>query len=126
MIEVTTLNWAAVIAGTIAAFVLGMLWFSPLLFGKSWSTGSHDIQPPASPPIAAMVVQLAGTFALALVIGMTETYQAIGAAIMAIVATALLIAGMDLFSQKSGKATLIDASYIVVSGVLMIAAQALL
>ncbi len=126
MIEVTALNWPAVIAGTIAAFALGMVWFSPMLFGKAWSTGSHDIQPPDSPPIAAMVVQLAGTFALALVIGLTETYQAIGAAITAILAAALLVAGMDLFSQKTGKATMIDASYIVVSGVLMIAAQALL
>ncbi len=126
MIEVTALNWPAVIAGTIAAFALGMIWFSPMLFGKAWSTGSHNIQPPDSPPVAAMVVQLAGTFALALVIGLTETYQAIGAAITAILATALLVAGMDLFSQKTGKATMIDASYIVVSGVLMIAAQALL
>ncbi len=126
MIDVTPLNWPAVIAGTIAAFVLGMLWFSPALFGKSWSTGSHNIQPPASPPMLAMAVQLIGTFALALVIGMTETYQAIGAALMAIIAAALLIAGMDLFSQKTVKATVIDASYIAVSGVLMIAAQALL
>ncbi len=126
MIEVTALNWPAVIAGTIAAFALGMVWFSPMLFGKAWSTGSHDIQPPDSPPVAAMVVQLAGTFALALVIGLTETYQAIGAAITAILAAAILVAGMDLFSQKTGKATMIDASYIVVSGVLMIAAQALL
>ncbi len=126
MIEVTALNWPAVIAGTIAAFLLGMIWFSSMLFGKAWSTGSHNIEPPASPPVAAMVVQFAGTFALALVIGLTETYQAIGAALAAIIATALLVAGMDLFSQKTGKATLVDAGYIVAAGVLMIAAQALL
>ena len=122
----TPLNWAAVISGTIAVFVLGMLWFSHAMFGKGWATGSHDIQPPASPPILAMVVQLAGTFTLALVIGLTETTQSIGAAIAAILATALLIAGMDLFSQKTGKATLIDAGYIVAAGVLMIVAHAIL
>ncbi len=125
-ITVTALNWPAVIAGTIAAFALGMVWFSPMLFGKAWSTGSHNIRPPASPPVAAMVVQLIGTFVLALAVGLTETYQAIGAAIAAILAVALIVAGMDLFSQKSGKATLIDASYVVVAGALMILAQGLL
>ncbi|MEY1555791.1 DUF1761 domain-containing protein [Yoonia sp. R2331] len=125
-IDVTPLNWPAVIAGTIAAFILGMLWFSPKLFGKAWSTGSHNIQPPDSPPVLAMVVQLLGTFALALVVGLTETYQAIGAALAAITATALLIAGMDLFSQKTVKATLVDATYIIAAGVLMILAQGVL
>jgi hypothetical protein len=103
-----------------------MLWFSPMLFGKGWSTGSHNIQPPDSPPIAAMVIQFLGTLALALVIGLTETTGALLAAIMAILATALMIAGMDLFSQKTGKATLIDASYIIAAGVIMIGAQGLL
>lgn len=55
--DVSIVNWLAVGVGTIGAFLLGMLWFSPVLFGKGWSTGSHDIQPPDSPPIAAMVIQ---------------------------------------------------------------------
>ena len=29
-------NWLAVIAATIAAFMLGGLWYSPLLFAKAW------------------------------------------------------------------------------------------
>ena len=47
-------------------------------------------------------------------------------AVGAILAIALIVAGMDSFSQKSGKATAIDAGYVVVSGVLMILAQGLL
>jgi hypothetical protein len=31
------LNWLAVGAGTIGAFLLGMIWFSPLMFGKGWA-----------------------------------------------------------------------------------------
>ena len=124
--DFAALNWAAVIVGTIAAFGLGMIWFSPLLFGKSWSAGSHNIQPPASPPMAAMITQFLGTFALAFVVGMTETNEAIGTAIVAILAVALTVTGMDLFSQKSGKATAIDAGYIVAGGALMILAQGLL
>ena len=119
-------NWLAVIAGTIAAYALGMVWFSPMMFGKAWAQGTHNIQPPASPPILAMIIQFLGIAVLALVVGITETSQAIVAAIAAIFAVALNVAGMDLFSQKSGKATLIDAGYIIASGALMILAQGLL
>lgn len=124
--DITQMNWAAVIVGTIAAFGLGMLWFSPALFGKSWAAGSHNIQPTASPPFAAMVLQFVGTALLALVVGITETNEAFMTAIGAILAVAFIVAGMDLFSQKSNKATMIDASYVVASGALMILAQGLL
>lgn len=124
--DIALMNWAAVVVGTIAAFGLGMIWFSPMMFGKAWAEGSHNIQPPASPPIAAMTIQFVGTAILALVVGITETNQAILTAIGAILAVALIVAGMDLFSQKSGKATVIDAGYVVASGVLMILAQGIL
>ena len=124
--DATLLNWPAVIAGTIAAFALGMIWFSPMTFGRAWATGSHNLQPPERAPVAAMLTLLCGTFALALVVGLTETAGAIGTALLAIAAVALTVAGMDLFSQKSGRATLIDAGYILAGGALMIAAQAIL
>jgi len=121
--DISLINWLAVAVGTVATFVLGMLWFSPRLFGKVWATGSHNIQPPASPPVMAMTIQLVATFLLALVVGMTETIGALLVAIAAILAVGLFVAGMDLFSQKSGKATVIDAGYVVASGALMIVAQ---
>ncbi len=120
------LNWLAVGAGTIGAFVLGMVWFSPVMFGKGWAEGSQNIQPPDSPPIAAMIIQFLGTFALALVVGLTETTGALLTAVVAILATACFVSGMDLFSQKTGKATLIDAGYIIAAGVIMIGAHGLL
>ena len=121
-----SLNWLAIIVGTVLAFGLGMLWFSPAMFGKAWSAGSHNLQPPEKPPMAAMAIMLAGTFLLALVVGMTAQTEALATAIVAILAAAVIVAGMDLFSQKSGKATLIDAGYIVAMGVLMIGAQGVL
>lgn len=124
--DIALMNWAAVVAGTIAAFGLGMLWFSPRMFGNAWAAGSHSIQPPASPPVLAMLIQFIGTAILALVVGITETNQAIMTAIGAILAVALIVAGMDLFSQKSGKATAIDAGYVVAAGILMILAHGLL
>ncbi|MGB3177247.1 MAG: DUF1761 domain-containing protein [Albidovulum sp.] len=119
------LNWTAVAAGTVVAFGLGMLWFGPL-FGKAWAQGSHGIQPPARPPLAAMAVQLAGTFMLAIVIGLTAQTSALGTALAAIAAATFLHFAGGLFSQKSLSAALIDGSYIVAMGVIMIAAQGLL
>lgn len=124
--DISLLNWGAVALGTVLAYGLGTLWFSPRMFGATWSAGSHDIRPPDRPPIAAMTVQLAATFLMAFTIGMTETAQAIGTALAVILAIALFVAGMDLFSQKSGRATLIDAGYVLACGALMIAAQAVL
>lgn len=121
-----TLNWLAIAVGTIAAYGLGMIWFSPLMFGKAWAKGSHGIKPPDSPPFAAMVVQLAATAALALAIGTTAATDALATALLAILTTALFVAGMDLFSQKSTWAVLIDAGYVLTGGALMIAAQAIL
>ena len=40
------LNWLAVIAASVSAFVLGGLWYSPLLFSKRWmkETGISEEQ----------------------------------------------------------------------------------
>jgi hypothetical protein len=122
---VENLNWLAVILGAAAAFGLGMIWFSPMMFGKAWVEGSHGIAPPASPPIAALLVQGLGTFALALVLGLTVAGGLIGASLLAILAASLLAAGMDLFSQKSARATVIDSGYIAAMGALMLLAHAI-
>ena len=34
-------NWLAVLAATVAAFVLGGLWYSPVLFGKRWQAAAR-------------------------------------------------------------------------------------
>ena len=40
MAEITAnVNWLAVIVGAIVAYLLGMLWYSPKLFGTTWAAG---------------------------------------------------------------------------------------
>ncbi|MEO6298596.1 MAG: DUF1761 domain-containing protein [Paracoccaceae bacterium] len=121
----TNLNWPAVIVGAVAAFALGMVWFGPI-FGKAWATGSHGITPPSRLPLGAMAAQAVGTFLMAVVIGATETQQALVTAILVILGFAALQLGGGLFSQKSPVAALIDAGFVVAMGVVMIAAQAIL
>jgi hypothetical protein len=38
--DMTTINWLAVVAAAISAFLLGGLWYSPLLFAKPWMAAS--------------------------------------------------------------------------------------
>lgn len=121
----TQVNWLAVLVGTVAAYALGIVWFGKL-FGTVWARGSHDIKPPATLPFAAMSVQLAGTFLMALLIGATETVQDLPTALVAILAIAALQFGGGLFSQKSPGAALVEGGFVVAMGVVMIAAQAIL
>ncbi|MFM2355420.1 MAG: hypothetical protein RLZZ528_1156 [Pseudomonadota bacterium] len=124
MTELTQgVNWIAMIAGTLAAFALGMLWFSPRLFGKAWAAGSHGIVPPATPPLGALALQLAGTFLMAWIIGITAVANHLLTAILVILTIAILQLAGSLLSQKSAGAALVDGSYVLAMGVLMVVAQ---
>jgi hypothetical protein len=118
-------NWLAVIAGTVVAFVLGMFWFGQI-FGKAWSAGSHNIQKPEKVPVLGLSLQILGTFLMAWIIGATAVMEALGTAIVIILAIACLMTAGSLMSLKNTTAALIDGSYVVAMGVIMIAAQGLL
>ena len=121
----TQVDWPAVLAGTVVAYALGMVWFGKI-FGTVWAKGSHDIKLPPTPPYAAMALQLLGTFLMALLIGATETVQDLPTAVVAVLAIAALQLSGSLFSQKTPAAALVDGGFVVAMGVVMIAAQAVL
>ncbi|MGR3290573.1 MAG: DUF1761 domain-containing protein [Paracoccaceae bacterium] len=124
--EFANLNWLAVIVGTVVSFLLGMIWFTPKMFGRAWTAGMNDLKPPASLPIPAIILHLVGTFALALVIGITATQDMLITAILAILAVAILQSASGLFKQNSGKTVSIDAGYTIAMGAIMIIAQGIL
>ncbi len=117
-------NWLAVIVGTVVAFLVGWLWYSPRLFGKQWAEGSGvDLGSASSMPVGAMVTQLLGAFCLAWVIGITATTDSLMMAILVIITVALVVASGGMFVRKSGAAVSVDAGYIVAIGVVMIICQ---
>jgi len=121
-----TLNWPAVILGTVVAFGAGWLWYGKL-FTTVWMTGSKLTEADRDPvPVLAMILQLVGLFLLALVIGVTATTDALGTAILAILAASVLIMSGDSFSRKSAAATAIDGGYAILAGALMILCQGIL
>ncbi len=123
MTDPTPLNWLAIIVGVVVAFGAGWLWYGKL-FTKAWAEGSRLTDEDGKEmPMLAMALQVLGLLLLALVIGVTAQSNALGTAILAILATSVLIMSSGGFSMKSTTAMAIDGGYIVLAGVLMILAQ---
>jgi hypothetical protein len=56
--DLSTINWLAVIVGTVIYFGLGALWYSPVLFAKPWQRSigwDPGRQPPQMNPISYAV-----------------------------------------------------------------------
>lgn len=123
--EAEALNIPAVAAGAVAAFLAGWIIYHPRVFGTAWAKGS-GVDLDGSPPALAFVAQIVGLIALALVIGMTATISYLGTALLAILAAAAMVISGGAFLKKTGAALAVDGGYILIAGVLMIAAQGLL
>lgn len=123
--DAEALNVPAVIAGAVAAFVAGWLIYHPRTFGRAWASGS-GVDLGSSPPALAFLAQIIGLLALSIVVGMTATVSFLGTALLAILAAAALVVSGGAFVRKSGAALAVDGGYILLAGLLMIAAQGLL
>jgi hypothetical protein len=116
-------NVLAVIAAAVAAYALGALWYSPILFVKAWRA-EIGVPPDAKTDFKAMAPQLVGSFLLALVqAGMFAVFLgkqplALGAAYgfsagLCWVAAALGI--IYLYEGRSLRLFLINGGYFVAS-----------
>ena len=59
------INWIAVVVAAVACFLLGGLWYSPVLFGKAWSAASGVTE--AQAKSASMAKTMGTAFVLALI-----------------------------------------------------------
>ncbi|MBN1949755.1 MAG: DUF1761 domain-containing protein [Bacteroidales bacterium] len=114
-------NWLSVIVSAIVAFAIGGLWYSALLFGKSWQSllklSDEDVGNANMPLIFGLtfLLNLAGALVLDLTLGFAADWSEgllTGLTIsLAWVATSI---GINyLFSRKPLKLFLIDAGYFV-------------
>ncbi|MFT5501932.1 MAG: hypothetical protein ACI88G_002073 [Woeseiaceae bacterium] len=116
------INWLAVVVATIAAFALGGLWYSKVLFADSWlqEVGlTEEAVNKAHMPTTfggTFILQLIAATALAAVIGPESSWQSglqTGLTIgVAWIATAYGIT--YLFEQRSRRLFFINAGYYVV------------
>ena len=127
MIEITAnVNWLATIVGAVLAFLLGWLWYSPKLFGTKWAEGVGINLDGSGPSAIAMVLQIAGTFLLAWVIGVTAANNALFTTILIVITIVCLLVASGFFCQKSRYAIATEGSFIVAMAVIMVAAQGIL
>lgn len=116
----TEVSWVAVGVATVLCFVLGYLWYSPMMFGKSWAEGvGVDIGPDAKAPVGAMVTQLIGVFLLAWLVAVSVELRAWAATAVIVLMAAFLVMSANMFSQNSDRSTLIQGAFVIVMGVIM-------
>ena len=124
-------NWLAIIIAAIAAFAIGALWYSPMLFGRHWMA-AHGHTPEK---VAAMQSSMGKTYAfsfvtyvimamvIALLVGLTGATSA---------AQGIVLAGLawlgfgftiglntNLYADKPAAAFMIDAGYQFIHVILM-------
>jgi len=126
--DISTINWLAVVAAAVSTFCLGGLWYSPLLFGKAWMRengfSEEDLKKGSQGRIFgfAFLWALLMSFNLAMYLNDAATDTSWGA-------TAGFLAGfgwvamgiftIGLFERKSTRYMLINAGYMVISFILM-------
>jgi hypothetical protein len=70
--DLSTINWLAVVVGALIYFVLGALWYSPVLFGRAWqrAIGWDPAQKPPDMKIATYAVPLLAYVVMAIATAM--------------------------------------------------------
>lgn len=127
MEEITTnVSWLAVITGAVAAFVLGALWYSPKVFGAKWAE-QNGVQPGSASqmPLGAMCTQAIGLLLLSWFVGVTAASAALLTVILATLAFAVMAYSGSMFANKGSYARNVDAGYLVVVVLVMVAFQAI-
>jgi Protein of unknown function (DUF1761) len=121
-------NWFAVLAAALSAFVLGGLWYSPAIFGRAWMAETHLTTAELGKRNMGKVFGLAFVFSLlmsanlAMFLADSKTTTSWGATAGFLAGfgwVALGIAIIALFERKSWKYMLINGSYMTVAFVLM-------
>ena len=122
------INFLAVVAAAMSAFVVGGMWYSPLLFGAAWMRANNFTEEQVARfPKSRMfgwsfplLLIMAMNLAIFLADGQTDWVWGMTAGLLAgagWVATGIAVVG--LFENKSWTYILINAGYNVVSFALM-------
>lgn len=125
MSELTSgMNWSAVVAGAVVAFLAGWLWYSPRLFGERWARAAN-VSYDDSPPVAAMAMHFGGMVLLSWFVGIMAQAQMLATTVLLMIAGAILGYATDGYLKIGTEGKLINAGYWIVTIVIMVAAQAL-
>ena len=126
--DLSTLNWAGIFLAALSSFLIGGLWYSPVLFGKVWMAENkftpEEIQQGGRLRIFSLsfIFSLIMSFNLAMFLNESQTTPLWGM-------TAGFLAGfgwvtmsifiIGLFERKSLRYLLIHAGYVTISLMIM-------
>ncbi|WP_419913263.1 DUF1761 domain-containing protein [Hoeflea sp.] len=120
-------NWIAVVIGAVVSFLLGWLWYSPMLFGPKWAEGvGVEMGTASEMPVGAMVSQIIGLLLLSWFVGVTAAADALFTVILGTIAFAVLAYSGGMFRKNSAYARVTDMGYWVGSVIVMIIIQGIL
>jgi len=127
VLNFSDINWLSVIVSAIAAFAVGGLWYSPVLFSKVWQRevklSDEDLKNANMVMIfgTTFVLNVIGAIALDLIIGTDSTFgKGLCTGLFVSVAWIATSFGINyLYTRKSFKLYLIDVFYYIVFFALM-------
>lgn len=121
MQELFDVNWLTIVVGALAAFFLGAVWYSPVMFSAVWQRGVGAPVVPNRPLAPLLLIQFAATvvFAWALV---TALQSGLAPAILVALAAAGLVKSNGLFAGKGLVAVGVEGAYVVAQAVVIILA----
>ena len=109
------MNHGAIVVAAVSSFLLGGLWYSPILFGSAWNRENGGVPPPGHPARvfgASLAFALVAAYAFAWIAGPAAEVPralALGGAAGALVAACF---GINYqFSQRSLRLWAIDGGY---------------
>jgi hypothetical protein len=96
-IQLTDLNLLAIIVAWIVHVVMGLLWFSSLMFGKEWSklTG-QELKPATKWLLPGLIGHLAMAFILAVLIQLSQATTGLGGLLVGLFAWAGFIVPLEI------------------------------
>lgn len=126
MLELTGLNWLAILVATVAGFALGGIWYGPI-FGDAWLAAlgktADQIQPSATPFVISFFTSLVTAIVLAMFISALNI-STLGGGVMIglLVGVGFIAAAMasdSAFGDTGLKLWLIQSGYRALYSVLM-------
>lgn len=122
-----SLNWLAVIAAALSTFILGGIWYSPLMFGRAWMEVAgitEEMVKKAKPAVlygGSFVLTLISAINLGMFLGPQSdlTFGITAGAAVGIGWVATSFGVVYLFEQRPRLHWFINASYMVVAFIIM-------
>ena len=120
------IEWLPVIASTIIAFMLGWLWYSPVLFLKPWLAGIPDPPKWQAPMWMPMSAQLGSTLFLAIIVQVLLGFGDIALLILVTFTIMGFIKANGMYGGKTKTAISVEVLYILMAVLVMVLTNVIL